>query len=248
MKTTVRYLGLRPISILRPTALACFALVVAVMGHGQQVPPSAPGLPTLTTAEQVRELTREQAKRGFPVRLRAVVTYVDFAVGDFFAQDATAGIYVNETDPSLRFQPGELLEIEGITEELDFAPQIARARYRVLGRAPLPRPRKVHLGDLLSTREDSQWVQLEGIVQGVEPGRDHLKLDLVSEGKSLLVSFMDPTGLDAHLIDTRVRVTGVCAALYNPYNQLIGVWLAVPTSRQITVIELRQFSVALDQS
>jgi PAS domain S-box-containing protein len=214
-------------------------MAVANRGYGQQVLPPAPGLPILTTAEQIRELTTEQANRGYPVRLRAVVTYSDFAVGDFFAQDATAGIYVNESDRSLRFQPGELLEIEGVTEELDFAPQIAKARYRVLGRAPLPRPRKVHLGDLLSTREDSQWVQLEGIVQNVEPEGDHLKLDIVSEGRNLLVNVMDPAGLDrAHLIDTKVRVTGVCAALYNPNNQLIGIWLAVPTSRQISVEEL----------
>jgi PAS domain S-box-containing protein len=215
------------------------APAVANMGHGRQVPPPASGLPTLTTAEQVRELTADQANRGYPVRLRAVVTYVDFAVGDFFAQDDTAGIYVNETDRSLGFRPGDLLEIEGVSEELDFAPQIARARYRRLGRAPLPRPRKVHLGDLLSTREDSQWVQLEGIVQDVELDRDHLKLDVVSEGKGLLVLFMDPAGLDrARLIDTKVTVTGVCAALYNPNNQLIGVWLAVPTSRQISIEEL----------
>src|SRR5579862_4588200 len=103
-------------------------LAAANMRPGREVPPPASGLPTLTTAEQVRELTADQAKRGYPVRLRAVVTYVDFAVGDFFAQDDTAGIYINEGDRSLGFQPGDLLEIEGISEELDFAPQIAKAR------------------------------------------------------------------------------------------------------------------------
>jgi len=201
--------------------------------------PGPSHLPTLTTAEQVRELTADQANRGYPVQVRAVVTFVDFAVGDFFAQDSTAGIYVNEKDKSLHFQPGEFLEIAGVTEELDFAPQIAKARYRVLGRAPLPQPHKVHLGDLLSTHEDSQWVQLEGIVQGVEANHDRLKVDLVSEGRRLQVILMDPPGLDKdHLIDTKVRVTGVCAATYNPNNQLVGVWLAVPTSRQIDIEEL----------
>ena len=95
------------------------------------------------------------------------------------------------------------------------------------------------MGDLLSTREDSQWVQLEGIVQDVEPDNDRLKLDVASEGRRLLVVFMDSAGLDKdRLIDTRVRVTGVCASMFNPNNQLIGVWLAVPTSRQISVEEL----------
>jgi hypothetical protein len=153
-------------------------------------------LPTLTTAEQVRELTADQANRGYPVRLRAVVTYVDFAVGDFFAQDSTAGIYVHETNKSLHFRPGDLLEIDGVTEELDFAPQITKGRYRVLGRAPLPQPRQVHLGDLFSTREDSQWVQLEGVVQNAQPEHEKLNLDLVSEGRRLQVVLMDPAGLE----------------------------------------------------
>jgi len=219
--------------------LACLALAVSSIGYGQQAPTGAPILPTLTTAEQIRELTPEQANRGYPVHLRAVITYIDYAVGDFFAQDATAGIYVNEVNRSYHFQPGELIEIEGVTEEPDFAPQIAKARYRRLGQGPLPRPRKVHLGDLLSTREDSQWVELEGIVQNIEPDGDHLKLDLASEGRTLLVNIMDPAGLDrTHLVDAKVNVIGACGALYNPKNQLVGIWLAVPTSRQISIDEL----------
>ncbi|MGO9269397.1 MAG: ATP-binding protein [Terriglobia bacterium] len=193
-------------------------------------------LPTLTTAEQVRELTVDQANRGYPVRVRAVVTYTDPAGGDFFVQDATAGIYISLGSGNPPFRPGDLLEIEGVTEEPDFAPQIAKPRCRVLGRAPLPPPRKVRLDDLLSTKEDSQWVQLEGIVQDVETDRERLEMDFVSEGTRLLVYVMDPGGLDRdRLIDTKVRVAGVCASLFNPNNQLVGVRLDVPASRQITV-------------
>jgi PAS domain S-box-containing protein len=219
--------------------LVCFALTVPITARGQQVSPPAASLPTLTTAEQIRELTPDQANRGYPVRLRAVLTYIDFAVGDFFAQDATAGIYVNENNRSLGFRPGDLLEIDGVTEEPDFAPQIGKARYRLLGQAPFPQPRPVRMGDMISTREDSQWVQLEGIVQGVESAGDVVKLDVVSEGRRLLVNLMDPAGLDKeHLIDARVKVTGVCASLFNPNNQLVGIWLAMPTSRQISIEEL----------
>ena len=227
-------------SILRLTAaLACFSLALSIKAYGQQVPPPAPGLAALTTAEQVRELTADQANQGYPVRLRAVVTYTDHFNGDLFVQDATAGIYVNSGKGNLTFQSGELLEIEGVTEEPDFAPQIAKPRCRVLGRAPLPRPRKVRLDDLLSTREDSQWVQLEGIVEDLATEREWLKLDLLIEGRILLVYIMDPAGLDIdRLVDTKVRVTGVCASLYNLKNQLIGVRLDVPTARQVSVEEL----------
>ncbi len=148
-------------------------------------------LPTLTTAEQVRELTPDQAIRGYPVHLRAVLTYVDFNVGDFFVQDATAGIYVNGHDTSHNLRPGDLLEIDGVSEELDFAPQIGKPHYRVLGRAPLPQPQKVSFGEMLSAPEDSQWVQVEGIVQDFEPDHHGLSLYVVVDGRGLLVSIMD---------------------------------------------------------
>ncbi len=195
-------------------------------------------LPTLTTAEEVRELTPDQANRGYPVHLRAVLTYIDFSVGDFFVQDSTAGIYVDEHELRHHFRPGDLLEINGVTEEPDFAPQIGKAHYRVLGQSPLPWPRKVGFGDMLSTREDSQWVQVEGIVQDFEPDHDGLSLYVIVEGRGLLVSIMDQRGLSGdRLVDAKVRVTGVCATLYNRNNQLTGIWLAVPTARQVSVEE-----------
>jgi len=214
--------------------MVILALATSKLSHGQE--PSQ--LPTLTTAAQVRELTPEQANRGYPVRLRAVVTYIDLAVGDFFAQDATAGIYVNENNKKLSFRPGDFLEIEGVTEELDFAPQIGKARYRRLGKAPLPRPHNVSLGDMLSAREDSQWVQLDGTVQNLEPDSGTLKLDVAVEGRHLQATIMNPAGLNAdRLVDSKVRLAGVCAANFNQNYQLTGVWLAVPTARQVTIME-----------
>jgi len=213
-------------------------LSLAPVGAAWSEDATPAGLPTLTTAEQIRELTPEQANRGYPVHLRAVLTYIDYDVGDFFVQDATAGIYVNENNKKLHFHPGDCLEIDGVTEELDFAPQIGKARYRLLGQAPLPRPRKVSIGDMLSTREDSRWVQIEGIVQDVEPDGDSLRLDLVVEGRRLRVTVMDPSGLkEDRLVDARISATGVVSAIFNRNNQLIGVWLAVPTARQIAVEE-----------
>src|SRR5579863_3302609 len=120
-------------------------------------------LPTLTTAEQVRKLSLDEARRGYPVRLRAVVTYWDPPNQDYYVQDSTAGIYVHETQGKFQFKPGQLLEVEGVTEEPDFAPQIGEPRYRALGQAAPPQAKRVSLEALESTREDSQWVEFEGI-------------------------------------------------------------------------------------
>jgi len=203
---------------------------------GQAAGPSH--LPELTTAKQIRALTADQANQGYPVRLRAVVTYSDLAGMDLFVQDSTAGIYINLGGASPRYRSGELLEIEGVSEQPDFAPQIGKPRFRDLGRAPPPRARKVTIDDLLSSREDSQWVQVEGIVQDVEPDRGRLKLYMVSEGRHLPAYVMDASGLNRdRLIDAKVRVTGVCASLFNSNNQLVGVRLDAPTSAQVSIEE-----------
>jgi hypothetical protein len=55
----------------------------ALSATGQQ--PGAPPqtLPTLTTAKAAHELPFEEASRGYPVQLRLVVTYYEFAAARF---------------------------------------------------------------------------------------------------------------------------------------------------------------------
>jgi len=195
-------------------------------------------LSTLTTAEQIRELTHDQANRGYPVRLRAVVTYNDPATFDYFVQDSTAGIYINDLNGQFRFKPGQLIEIEGVTEEPDFAPQVGKPRYRVLGEAPLPKAPKATLQDLASTRYDSQWVEFDGIVHEATQDQGHLTLQLGAVGDDLpayILTTDDPA--PARLVDARVRIRGVCASIFNSKNQLTGVRLVTPDSRQLTVEE-----------
>jgi hypothetical protein len=80
--------------------------------------------------EQVRNLSLEAAKLGYPVRLCGVVTHFNAKEGDLFVQDATAGIYVNLSNFALRFKPGRLVEVEGVTGAPDFAPEISRSSIR----------------------------------------------------------------------------------------------------------------------
>ena len=76
--------------------------------YGQQSGTATERLPTLERVEQIRRLPRDEANRGYPVRLTAVVTYctatgpellpLEFYSGaqpDMFIQDSTAGIWVH---------------------------------------------------------------------------------------------------------------------------------------------------------
>lgn len=195
-------------------------------------------LPTLTTAQQVRLLSPDEANRGYPVRLRAVVTYSDPANQDFFVQDGSAGIYVD--DPSLKrpFVPGEKLEIEGVTEDLDFAPQVGKPHYRILGQVSLPTPEPASFDSLVSTREDSQFVQFDGIVQSATLSANRLILDVLGGGGHLNGIVLNPGRLSsAQLVDARVRLQGVCSTIFNQNRQLTGVQLDVPSPRQLIILE-----------
>lgn len=99
---------------------------------------AAPHPKALDCAAQIRNLSIEEAARGLPVKLRAVVTYNDPLSGEFFVQDATGGIYVS-LDKPFNVTRGQQVEITGITSPGDFAPEVVRAMFAFWAPASCPR-------------------------------------------------------------------------------------------------------------
>jgi PAS domain S-box-containing protein len=196
------------------------------------------GLPVLTRAEQVRKLTLEQAKLGYPVHLQAVVTYFNAGERDLFVQDSSAGIWVNIGPTKLSLRSGQQVELEGVSEFKDFAPQIGNPRLRILGEGKMPQPRRVSFESMVSSREDSQWVEAEGVVHSASSANGYLNLDLVMEGgrlKARIPNFWQP--VPTRLVDARVRIRGACGAEFNQRNQFVGVMLYVPSLAFLEVVE-----------
>jgi signal transduction histidine kinase/DNA-binding response OmpR family regulator len=196
--------------------------------------------PTLTTIQQIRELSRADAVRGYPVHVRAVVTYYDHdgLEPNLLIQDSTAGIWVN----LLQFNPvlkvGELVSVEGVTEQPGFAPEIAKPRFQVIGSAPLPRALRVSYEQMASTREDCQWVEARGIVRSAELHSQLHLLEVRVAMKGGVITLGIPNFHRAPpegLVDSEVTVHGNCAGVFNARNQLIGVWLCVPDLSQVHI-------------
>src|SRR6266536_2249069 len=123
--------------------------------------------PVLTNVAQIRELTLDEARRKHPIRLDGVIPYRAPAYMVTFFQDTTAGIFVFIPSSDPQVKTGSRVEVEGNTTPGHFAPSIEHARIRVLGNAALPSPALKTLEDLLSGREDSQWIETRGIVHSV---------------------------------------------------------------------------------
>jgi signal transduction histidine kinase/CheY-like chemotaxis protein len=199
-----------------------------------------PTLPAITKAIDIRKMSISEAKRGYPVRLKGVVTYYDPEEPDLFVQDATTGIWVNLeiVKPNVPVKAGDVVEVEGVTEAPDFAPQVGNPYFIVLGQASLPLARLVSFHQMASTQEDSQRVEVEGIVHRVWKKSHRLYLDLGIEGGHVTgrIPFFTQAAPTA-LVGARIRLRGTCGAEFNSRNQLTGIFVNVPYESEMKIIE-----------
>jgi signal transduction histidine kinase len=208
---------------------------------GGAAPPVENHLPGLTNVLQIRSLTPGEAQKGFPVKLRGVVTYCDPRSNDLFVQDATAGIYVVlNTNACDKFAAGQSVEIAGTTDIGDFAPVVKAGAMRATGQAPLPIPHQVTMNELFTGKEDSQRVEVSGVVRSATVLAERKFLNLAMDGQRLRVSIenldrSNATQLISKYIGTVVRVRGVCYSRYNMLGQFCLPWVAVASLDDVAI-------------
>jgi signal transduction histidine kinase/ActR/RegA family two-component response regulator len=214
------------------------ALFTAGSSHGQTSPPVAK-LRTISALAEIHSLAPEEARRGYPVHLQAVVTYFEPTSPDFFIQDKTGGIWVRWTKDLPEPKSGQLIDLRGFTTQDDFAPDITKPAWQVLGNVPMPAPKKVALEEMASTRMDSQWVDIEGIVRSAVVPTEHRPLQFFLEvmGGRVVGFIPGLNEVPPGFVDSRIRVNGVCGAIFNQKNQMIGVSLYVPSLDWVKTLE-----------
>lgn len=181
-------------------------------------------LPSLTTASQVHELSREEAQRGYPVRIKGIVTCVLPERQAFTIQDATRGIYVVDSSESRSVSPriGEYLEIQGKTDPSLFAPIIIANAVKDLGTGYPPQPVQPTWDRLMNGSLDAQYVELQGVVTTIETngltlftGDDRLKVELRVVG-------METSEL-ARYEDAVIQVRGCLLASWDYETHLVKI-------------------------
>jgi len=222
-----------------PYALACrhgLMLAALLLGGHSLVQADAPArLPVLTKAAQVRKLTPEESRRGYPVELRGVITVNLSAWGVTFFHDDTGGVYIENRQSAPR--PGDLVEVHGFTAPGDFAPIVDNAKIRVIGRAPLPPPHHFPLDTLLTGGQDSQWVEVRGIVRSIELDSDAVELGIAAGSHKFraVIAGFDVGWNYNSLVDAEVSMQGACATVFNDKRQLVGIQIYVPGIDQVHV-------------
>ena len=210
-------------------------LMVVVAGLVRTL--TAANLPTLTRIEQIRRLTAEDAARGYPTCIRGVVTYYDVTLRDLFIQDSTGGIWVDSKFDRPSLHVGEFVQVEGVSGPGDFSPEIQRSLFRNLGEAPMPKPSRPSSDELASGRQDSQWVEVEGVVRSTAEREGGLVLNFSTGAFECRVFVLQHPSPPPALTDARVRIRGVFSGLYDSIsNRFIGFQILTPSWENVQVL------------
>ena len=194
----------------------------------------------LNSAAEIRALTPEQAQQRIPVHFHAVVTFFTKDFFSCFVQDATAGIYL--TFPLAAWpdnlDPGQTVEVAGTTSPGEYAPVVIVDRLTVTGRANLPSPKRVSYDQLATGAEDSQFVEIGGVVRSLRKfgATDYYVIEIATGGGLLTAYAKDlPVAQPDELLDSTVRVRGAVSTKFNHQRQLFAVELMVPRQEDLKV-------------
>jgi PAS domain S-box-containing protein len=194
----------------------------------------------LDTADQIRQLTPEQAALHYPVRLRGTVTFCDQNNFYYFIQDKSAGIYFR-LDPSLGAPPlasGQYIEVQGEADPGEFAPVVMAHKIVIFGQGTFPEATPVSFEQIASGQEDSQFVEISGTVRAArfdEASRFFLVDIATGGGRITAYARKLPVSQSGGLVDSQVTVRGVCVTEFNRQRQLFDIQLLVPHPTDLVI-------------
>jgi PAS domain S-box-containing protein len=193
-------------------------------------------VPVVRAIHELRRMPLDEVGRGHPVRLQAVVTFHDPPRSLMFVHDGTEGIFVYPPPGLVRQPAGTVVRLEGFTDPGEFAPSIRAVQVTPVRSGRLPPGRRFGYDELVGGREDSQWVEAEGVVRGagVDENGTYLSLRFGPVTVPAVVAGADPAAL-AGLFGATVRVRANCGSRFNARRQWEGLTFFVPDAGAIEV-------------
>ncbi len=194
--------------------------------------------PTLQTIQEVFQLNQEQAQKGYPVRLQAVVTYSDMEWGLLFVEDNTGAVYINVHGMAEVFPVGARVQVDAVTGRGDVLTVLLHPKVKVLGRGEVPAPAKWALRELNALAADSQWVETRGVLRPTNQPWDRISFRLVDGPAEAVIVIPQPNDAKAErLIGSTARVRGVCGSIIGSDGKRMGTQLFVPSLDDILIEE-----------
>lgn len=207
-------------------------------------------LSILTRAEEICQLSREEAAKGYPVRVRGVITSIMDYKGVFegvVIQDTTRGILVNTAGNQIPLEIGDYCEIEGTTSPYGFQPDILYSRIESLGISMLPDPIRPTWDQLINGTMHCNFVELEGVVTSV----NEFTVNLLTRNGSINVRLNgEGVSIPANSIGATLRLRGTLIADWDEESRQVMVGSIYLDQQKITVINpapVDPFAIPLKQ-
>ncbi|MCH7224625.1 sensor histidine kinase [Haloferula sp. A504] len=223
------------------TRIAALLLIHAPLAIAQETP--------LKTLAEVRALSSEKAAEKLPVEVEGIVTYFDRKVeniGDpegLILHDGTAGCYASsplQFANREKIRPGTRIRVKGVTNPRSYFPNIMGAEMEVLGQGDLPEPRRITGGDMFTRWIDAEWVEVEAVLVGLEPGGLAFTVVVEIDGRTFKAEIPEVADAEqrvASLMQRRVRLRGVVGTISNNALQMTDRHFFVPSFDQIVPID-----------
>lgn len=216
------------------TLLTMIVLLVAIRAFS-----SPDSNEVLTNASDILALPSQRAAESIKVSIAGVVTAAEPNwKGRFFVQDASGGVFVDNAGkpgPS----PGDLVSVSGVTTPGGYAPCIHNPQWKKLGTSPLPKAKVPTIDQFTEGTEDSQRIEMSGVVRSAFTNFDRLGVELVADAYRFDAYSPIPGNIDPKtLVGARVRVRGTAAVAFNAdlrHFQMIVIY--APFASDFIVVE-----------
>src|ERR1017187_10222389 len=192
----------------------------------------------LRLAEQIRDLTPEEAGCHLPVSLRAVVAWAHSSTPFAYVLDASGGIRVvnpNWDEPNTA-KPGTIVLLGGVTDEGNFVPVVTNAVLRRAGWSNMEERRLVTLEQALTGVEEGNWIEMRGFVRDLMQTNGLVRFDLSTSSGEFQAWTPASQSFDS-LKGSIIRVRGVCSTISNARHQLTGIQIWAPDVKHIQTEE-----------
>jgi PAS domain S-box-containing protein len=193
-------------------------------------------LPLLTKAADLMSLTSEQASWKYPVQLRGVVMIYYPDRRQFFVHDGTAGFYISGPWNRSDLRLGDLVEVKGVSSPGGFAPMVIPSQVAPIGTAALPAPRRTTLFQMATGQYDSEWIEAYGVIRSYTYQDNLLRIKL-TDSDGTLFAYIPTESVPTNLVDSIVRLRGVCTTHPNANRQISSLVVWSPTLDCIKVEE-----------
>ena len=199
-----------------------------------------PAVTRYQTAASILGLTPEQADRHESAHIRGVV--IRSTEWGFGLVDSTAGVWVSYRHPFKELSSGDEVDVIGVSGPGLYSREVTASAVHKLGRAPLPRPKRVTFKQLSTGNFDAQFVKITGIVRSAgfrpnaSPSQNFWMRVEMSDG-ALYVGFPQDCALIGNsLVDAVVRFTGAASSSKNQNMQFAAPTLMMASMAGVTVL------------